>query len=189
MKVSKLALAIMVVILSACAQPTATALVEDQVRWRCRPLPETFEESDLVGTWRSEYYPGVETDTLILREDGTYRQIYEDTRLDHQFTTPWNRWYVEHRATGGIYLHLEGMHYCLSTGERCRDPRGGGGDWPYYDRCENRSLRDLGQDVILTVEGSEGLRYPGVESVPRGILLWHMRPQIDNPDKFFILQE
>jgi hypothetical protein len=188
-KVSKLALAIMVVILSACAQPTATALVEDQVRWRCRPLPETFEESDLVGTWRSEYYPGVETDTLILREDGTYRQIYEDTRLDHQFTTPWNRWYVEHRATGGIYLHLEGMHYCLSTGERCRDPRGGGGDWPYYDRCENRSLRDLGQDVILTVEGSEGLRYPGVESVPRGILLWHMRPQIDNPDKFFILQE
>ena len=158
--------------------------------WRCSPLPETFQESDLVGTWQSRYYPGVVTDTLILREDGTYRQIYDNERTGEHHTSPWYRWYVEHRPSGGLYLHLGGMRYCLGTNEVCRRQAGGGGDGPYYEPCEDRLIWDMGNEVILTVRGSEESRLPGTESAPRGILLWHARFSSDVwPDHFFILQE
>ena len=158
--------------------------------WRCSPLPETFQESDLIGTWQSRYYPGVVTDTLILREDGTYQQIYDNDRTGDHYTSSWNRWYVEYRSSGGLYLHLEGMRYCLGTNEVCRRQGGGGGSHPYYDPCEGRSIRNMGSEVILTVRGSEGSRLPGTESAPRGILLWHMRFSSGVwPDDFFILQQ
>jgi len=128
------------------------------------------------------------TDTLILREDGTYQQVYENNLANYYYTGPWNRWYVEYRPSGGLYLHLEWMHYCLNGDAVCRG-KGGGGYGPYYDVCEDRSIRDMGDEVILAVAGTEGFRYPGIESVPRGIILVHMRSGSDVPDNFFILRE
>jgi hypothetical protein len=85
------------------------------------PPPETLQESDLVGTWRS-YYWGDSVDTLILRDDGTFKQIFYDPAEDrYQYETPWNRWWVEQLPGGAVRLHLEGARYYtggIETAER-----------------------------------------------------------------------
>jgi len=164
------------------AQPGA----REEARWRCPSLPSSFQQSDLVGTWQSQYFPRSVTDTLILREDGTFRQILENDLASFYYTSPWNEWYLERRSAGGLLVHLRGMRYCLSTDEICRRPEGGGGEWHYYDPCEDRSLT-MGNEVILAVIGGQDLRYPGIEVIPRGILLQHMRASIYSSDVFFIL--
>ena len=40
----------------------------------CLPLPTSFSESDLVGTWTGYYFGHI--DKLIIQADGTYKQIY-----------------------------------------------------------------------------------------------------------------
>lgn len=184
---------ILLLILLACAPSTpyapSTPEAGEEEIWHCPSVPETFQETDLVGTWQSWYFPNAVTDTLVLREDGTYQQIYEDDLAHYYYTSSWKRWYVEHRPSGGLYLHLEGMRYCLSTDEICRLEEGGGGYAHFHDPCEDWFIWDIGNEVILTVRGSEGLRYPGIESVPRGIILVHLRSSPDDADSFFILQE
>jgi hypothetical protein len=170
-------------------QPVGEPETDQKGDWRCSPVPDAFQESDLVGTWQAWYFPRAVTDTLTLREDGAYRQVYEDDLANYYYTSPWNRWYVEHRSTGTLYLHLEGMRYCLGTDEICRRDGGGGGTHPYHDPCESITIRNMGNEVILVVQGSEGFRYPGIESVPQGILLWHMKFNPEGTDSFFILQE
>ena len=171
-----------------CLLPLISVPETSKEDWRCSPLPETFQESDLVGTWQARYFPRAVTDTLTLREDGTYQQVYQDDLANYYYTSPWNRWYAEHRPSGGLYLHLEGMRYCLGTNEVCRRQGGGGGSHPYYDFCEDRSIRNMGNEVILAVTGRfEGI--PWAESPPRGILLQHMRFNPAGIDNFFILQE
>jgi hypothetical protein len=89
-------------------------------------LPEGFEESDLVGTWQALYDGDARTtDTIILREDGTYQQIYHRYTDNYRLETPWQRWYVETRPSGKLYVHLEGMHYCILTEDVCALERGG----------------------------------------------------------------
>lgn len=75
------------------------------------PPPETLRESDLVGTWRT-YYWGDSVDTLILRDDGTFKQLFYDPAEDrYYYETPWNRWWLEQLPDGAVRLHLEGARY------------------------------------------------------------------------------
>jgi hypothetical protein len=155
--------------------------------WKCPPLSETLTEPALIGTWQSRHGSWA-TDTIILREDGTYKQVYYSQPNDYYYESTWNEWWLEHRASGGLYLHLDGMRYCLSTDEVCRKEGGGGGNWTYYDRCEGRSIPMDGQ-VILTITGVEGIRFPGIDLAPGGIVLWYLRSDPDTTDDFFLLQE
>lgn len=177
-------LVIMLMIVLGCAPGASGTNVE---HWYCPPVPESFGETDLIGTWQARYFPGSVTDTLILREDGTYRQVFEDD-LAGYYCTRLGKWYLEHRASGGLYLHLEGMLYRLEIDEPCDKESGGGGNWHYYDPCERQAVR-MGGEVILAVTGLGDFRYPGIVTVPRGILLWHMRTEPEASDEFFILQE
>jgi hypothetical protein len=153
--------------------------------WRCTLPPETFQASDLVGTWHAISEAGVVSDVLVLREGGTYRQVYEKSS-GYRYESDWNRWWIEQRDSGGLYLHLDHMRYCDLTDEDCRRPGGGGGDWPFWDPCENRPLEMRGE-VILTVRGTEGSRHPLLENAPRGIYLRHMQPNPDTSPGFFAL--
>ena len=141
--------------------------------WRCPPLPETFQESDLVGVWQAEYVPGFDTDTLILGEDGTYTQVFVCDKCEPEgySVESSGEWWLEHRTSGGFYLHLEGMHRCDVTDEICRQEGGGGGDGGYWDFCESRVV-EMPNEVVLMVTGvpERGTRVPA----PRGIWLWHM---------------
>jgi hypothetical protein len=78
---------------------------------------KTFTPGDLVGTWRTEY-TGIEyfawdgtrklagVETLTLRADGTYQQIYDDG-MGYKYTSPWNKWRLER----GYILHLAGGRF------------------------------------------------------------------------------
>jgi len=71
----------------------------------------TFQDSDLVGTWEA-HYVARDADRLILRADGTFKQVYEDhTVEDYIYETPWNEWGVEHFPDGRVQLHLQGARY------------------------------------------------------------------------------
>jgi hypothetical protein len=179
-------IALLAVLLSvACeaAVPEPTA----ETGWRCTPLPESFTEADLVGTWLNTGEAGTATDELILRADGTYKQMYQKSK-GYRYESSWQRWWVEHKPGGGIYLHLEGMRYCHLTDEVCAMPEGGGGDWWFHDVCEGRLL-EMRDEVILAVVGTKGTRHPSIIGAPRGIALMHMLPSSDTTSSFFVLKE
>lgn len=151
--------------------------------------PEGFQQADLYGTWQAKY--GGEprtTDTIVLREDGTYQQIYQLAATEYHYESPWYQWSFERRPSGRLYLHLRNMRYCLITDEVCALEGGGTGNGLLYDPGEDRNIKMAGE-VVLVVAGVEGMKYPNIEDVPRGIILVHMRPEIDRANVFFTLQE
>jgi hypothetical protein len=176
-------LTITVLLVLACgiAAPKSTKEIE----WRCGSLPETFQESNLIGIWQVARKIGVSSERIILREDGTYKQVYEKPN-GSRYESPWNAWWIEHRPSGGIYVHLEGMRYCNSTDEECARPEGGGGEWLFYDFCEDRVLR-MREEVILAVARDEPHSLLGTAS--RGIILMHMKPDPDRGNNWFTLEE
>jgi hypothetical protein len=73
------------------------------------PPPTTFKDEDLVGTWQAHYDGSV--DTLILKADGTFKQVYEDRHEeDYVYETPWNEWSVD-RYPGRVRIYLQGGRY------------------------------------------------------------------------------
>lgn len=77
--------------------------------------PMALEESDLVGTWKADYdhYYDGGIDTLILKANGTFKQIYENRSRDYIFETPWNKWWLERLPDGRVRIHLKGARYYL----------------------------------------------------------------------------
>lgn len=167
-----------------CGWGTPAWRTPEEGIWHCPPLPETFEEPDLIGTWRAQY--GAATDTITLRNDGTYKQVYVGHTDGYSFETPWNRWWLEHRASGGLYLHLEGMRRCDFTNALCRQEGRGGGDVTYWDFCERRAVRMPGEIVVMVT----GIPRGG-GAAPRGIWLWHMalEPGSGGGDNFTLQEE
>ncbi len=153
---------------------------------RCGPLPETFQESDLVGVWQVTHEAAVSTDVIVLRENGTYKQTYQKSK-GFRYDSPWNHWWIEHRPSGGIYIHLEGMRYCHITDEVCAMPEGGGGERLFWDFCEDRVLEMEGEVVLAIAEASEA--HPLYGLAPHGIILLHMRPNVDIVPGHWRLQE
>lgn len=180
-------IAILIVAILSMSACTLCAQEPPPGVWRCPPLPKTFQESHLIGTWQAEYGAGTSIDTLILREDETYKQIYARHTDGYRYESTWNRWWLEYRASGGLYLHLDKMRRCDMWEELCYKEGGGGGDWLYWDYCEDRVIRMPGE-VVLMVTGvteiDEWLLAP-----PRGILLAHMKDDPDSSSHYFILQE
>jgi hypothetical protein len=76
--------------------------------------PPQIEESDLVGFWETKYSRTM-TDTLQLRSDGTFKQLYEDRARGYVFETPWNAWWIERLPNQLIRIHLEGAKYFLES--------------------------------------------------------------------------
>jgi hypothetical protein len=171
-------------LLSACSTSICAFESEGRVSSGsfCPPLPEEFRESDLYGMWSAEY--GAATDVIEIREDGTYRQMYTRHSDGYAFENSWNQWWLESRVSSGLYLHLEGMRRCDSSDETCYDLSGGGGDWAYWDFCEDR-LVTMPNEVTVMVTGVPD----GHPSAPRGIWLWHMAFSRESGAYHFVLQE
>lgn len=143
----------------------------------CLPVPEGLTEQDLVGVWGREAGTHVLT-TLILKEDGTYRQSYHDPDTGYRYeSSGLDKWWVEKREIGIWRLHLEGMKMCDNSlhsdcakyGDQARR-----GLW--FDPCEGESL-DLSKGVILLVLGADPQSPFG--ELPKGI---HLRYPIKDPD-------
>ena len=145
------------------------------------PPPATFTEADLVGTWQANY-GFTNTDTITLKADGTYQQVFKAPEINYYYESPWNEWFIEYSLSGKPKLHLEGMRYYAAAVEIGEN----GGEFPkgnpilFYDMDEDE-LIEMANKVILAINGDD--------DSPRGIILWHMQFDPDDGPEFFVLTE
>lgn len=163
-----------VTLASACVGGTGdpTSIPDD-----LRP-PAKFKEADLWGTWEAEYGL-VEVDTITLNSDGTYQQVF--TGLDnYSYSSPSNRWWVEYRSSGCVYVHLEGMRYYASS--RSIGEKGGrapsGDPLNFFDLCEYQQIQMVDK-VILRVNTNP--------NVSHSIELAQMKTHLEGGNSFFFL--
>ena len=71
----------------------------------------TIKASDLVGKWVA-HYGGWGVDTLYLKNDGTFKQVYQETKPKYSFETPWNHWELV-QLPNVIRIRLQGARYYL----------------------------------------------------------------------------
>lgn len=149
----------------------------------CTLPPGSFQVSDLTGTWVA--WHAEKSDTLILREDGYYKQIL-DVKIPepYHYESDWQRWWVEDRGSGILYLHLEGMRLCVYSlmSDDCQ--RVGGGKVRWYDDCEQRFLEMPEEGILMVL----GVPQPFVQP-PRGIILFPMSGSPDWSGSVYHLQE
>ncbi|MFZ2097121.1 MAG: hypothetical protein WAV05_10830 [Anaerolineales bacterium] len=131
----------------------------------CPPLPENFKEADLFGTWVAEYWVDA-TDSLVLRDDGKYKQIYDDPTGNFHYESDWQTWWVEYREVGYLWLHMNGMRRCDDLPEVCEKVEGGT-ERRTIDSCEYIDVREQ-DEVILVVTGVDF-------ETPRSIVLRQTR--------------
>ena len=134
--------------------------------WGCKAnfgnLPRDLEESDLVGVWEASYGRN-RTDRLIIKEDGTYKQTFEDRETNYAFETDWNPWRLEELPDGRVYIHFdEGRYYPAGVriaeldgmGDPCPtnlpDCISGNNPRPFYDPYTKDSIEMLKQ-LVLTI--------------------------------------
>jgi len=160
-------LVIVLGLLTAC-RPTTNDNVQPTQIFSCPALPQDFKENDLVGTWVTSYSLN-DKDTLVIKEDGTYKQIYSDPDSGNHYESDWLEWWIEKRDSGYIRLHLKGMHRAGEI-ESIFNRQGGGIDPEQFtaiDYCENVVV-EMPHEVILIVTGS-------TENTSRGIILRQTR--------------
>jgi hypothetical protein len=122
----------------------------------CNFLLPYWDESDLIGTWfAAEWSSPQSFDTLIIKEDGTYKQIIELERLETYYESDWQSWWVEYDEYGYPYLHLEGWQICASDSRYYDDCNWVNDEetlWPDY--CGQRYLQPGENEIILTIFGN-----------------------------------
>ena len=136
-----------------------------------------LSRSDLIGTWETSYGKGI-TDQIQIREDGTYKQIYTNTKIDYSFETGWNEWHLEAFSDGRVWIYLEGGRYYFagkSIGEL-----DGGGD---YIGSHPRTFWDP-YDLNFTVEMVDRLVLAVRVDSKGKIILHHMWT---TPDRGFAI--
>lgn len=133
-------------------------------------VPETFQDHKLAGTWEAYYDRGI-TDRLIIRTDGTFKQIYHDNTENYHFESLWGKWWVERSPDGRVRLHLQGArHYRygidIAEEEGIRRPSCAD-DEPYcwrgaealprlfYDPIANEGVEMVGKLVLNVQSDSE----------------------------------
>lgn len=140
---------------------------------------DELEASDLVGTWRADYdedyfgrrcwYTVTGVETLTLRADGTYQQVYYDQR-GYVYESPWNTWHLD-EYRGSSVVRLDGARfYPLGIQDAEKMARG---ELVYHAIDYSGGRIDLdGSELVLYAYGS--LAAPG------GMILRHL--QVCDPD-------
>ena len=109
--------------------------------------PRVGFERELVGTWQVGFLG--DSDTLILRDDHTYRQTIHRSGAGYygavNYQSDWQPWWIQYRSNGIPYLHLEGMRLCGIERERsCTKPSGSG-----YDFCSEKYVPMENEGILL----------------------------------------
>jgi hypothetical protein len=81
--------------------------------------PQTISANDLTGTWVAHYGSGI-TGTIYLKDNGTFKQIYQDIghdyHHDYHFETTWNSWELV-LLPNVVRIRLQGARYYLEGEE------------------------------------------------------------------------
>ncbi|NIN63247.1 MAG: hypothetical protein GTO63_00730 [Anaerolineae bacterium] len=132
--------------------------------------PSSLQPADLAGTWQTSYERGV-VDKLMLRADGTFKQLYE-TRVahiirDYAYETGWNEWEMERFADGRVRIRLRGARYYLG-GIRMAEldgkhfggaqlwGEGGAPSYGFYDPIADETVHMVGELVLNVRVDSSG---------------------------------
>jgi len=155
-------------------------LIQGEENSGCIPPSELFTVADLIGTWATEL-PG-QTDTLIIREDGLYKQIVHIERPSFDYEGEWLPWRIEYKESGIPYLHLESMRMCVYfDGMDCEQV--GGGEHYWKDFCRDEWIQTPGEGVLMVLGVPERVIQP-----PRGFELVALGKHIEGV-AFYQLQE
>ncbi len=132
-----------------------TNLTETTGQDSCPALPSTFKETDLIGTWVANYSLH-DKDSLIIKDGGIYKQIYDSPDASIHYESNWKEWRIEHRESGYIRLHLKGMRRAGEV-DSIFNREGGGIDpeliWA-IDYCEGEEVK-MPDEIVLIVTGVE----------------------------------
>jgi hypothetical protein len=118
--------------------------------------PVTLQASDLEGVWETHYRRN--TDRLVLRADGTFKQVYRDGhREDYVYETPWNEWWLEALPDGRRYVHLQGGRY-YREGIKTAEEEGLDHPFPgrFYDPVGGEAVHVTGKLVLNVRTDSSG---------------------------------
>jgi hypothetical protein len=162
---------LIVLLLSACRSEESNACGGRLLK------KEDFSESDLVGTW--DALDSLRDSTIIIREDGQYKQTMYIERTGFNYEGDWLPWRVEYFEGSIPYLHLEGLLMCAywrqmdcSTGstniepvevDDTTDPFSD--EYYWYDYCRKEWVHTPGEGVFLILGGS-GRAPRGIELAP-----------------------
>ena len=133
--------------------------IESAETQSCPALPSSFTEADLVGTWVASYSLN-DTDTLILKDDHIYKQIYNDPDGGLRYESEWLEWEIEHRESGYVRIHLKGMRRAGEL-ESIFNRDGGGIDPELFraiDDCEG-NLIEMPDEIVLIASGRATQRH------------------------------
>ena len=135
--------------------------------------PVSLQEAALLGTWENvftEYH----TEVLILTSDHQFVQHYQEVGSNARRFTGQGTWHIERRASGCVYVHLEGMRYFYGAeafalyGNRFTPH---GEPYRFWERCEERYI-PMPDKVIFIVASRPtwprgiGLVFPATSKVP-----------------------
>ncbi len=146
-------------------------------------IPQEPFENKLIGTWVAR--PETATDTLILRDDHKFRQIYDDPVTKEHFETDWQSWEVIFNENDRPYLQLWGMRECDLTPHLCRGEKINE-EYLVEDRCEGRLITVTSDKVLLVVIEVPPTAY---YQIPNDLALCHMGKEPDTGLTCFTLIE
>jgi hypothetical protein len=160
-------LLILVMLIAACGMCFSFFFRENDTNSNrvCRPLPEGFSETDLVGTWIARSIDII--DTLIIQADGTYKQSIHIEYKSLDYESDWQPWRFEYRENGTGYLHMDQLRTCASNPDTSCDWVNDG-NTPWADVCEGQWIKPYppAGEIILVAYGhpfldpNEKLSYP-----------------------------
>ena len=129
----------------------------------CIPPPEGFSEVDLVGTWIAQRLDN--TDMLIIKENGTYKQIIHIESPTVDYESNWQTWRIEYGGSGIPYLYMDGLRMCVYLLESdCGRAGSDGGAW--WDFCEKEAVdMPSGGGVLIVLGVSEQIRKPSRDTL------------------------
>jgi len=173
------------------------------------PAP-TLQESDLVGVWGADYsiyqnkgWDWAKTtgfETLILRADGMYKQVYNDGK-GHIREEKWKKWWLYRFPDGRVRLWLDGgCFFPLDVDTGFSPLTSSCGEVIYYSTNDDGTghpldLWEYGAGVLLYVQvpadnpGELLLRYPPVYDPDTPIIVTFRRlsTTVPTPDVLPIL--
>jgi hypothetical protein len=126
--------------------------------------------------WQASYASGgAAIDTITIKPDGTYQQEFA-TNFGYHYKGDWNKWWVEKRPSGCLYLHLDRMRYFVDGLEEA-DQMANGASVTLLEMCEDQVLV-ISKEMVLTITSAPHL--------PPGIRLLQLKSDADLSNNYFL---
>ncbi len=118
---------------------------------------QQISEMDLVGIWESHYSSWKGVELLVIKDDGTYQQIYEDSK-GYLYISEIEKWHLEPQNSGRLFLRFvkgryfpEGPNWASLLGT---DPLHPNLLYSYFDPKDNSAIV-MDNELLLEVDLSK----------------------------------